>query len=74
MEIINPVRRGVYDWRTEVKELGVAERSNNRKRKSRERSETCHLHVGDQEDMQKCRGRENHHFKSLARCARAREL
>jgi hypothetical protein len=31
MEIINPVRKGVYDWRTEVKELGVAEKNKNRK-------------------------------------------
>jgi hypothetical protein len=30
MDIINPIRRGVYDWGTEVKELGVAERNENR--------------------------------------------
>jgi hypothetical protein len=34
IEIINPVRVGVYDWRTEVKELGVAERNENRKKRA----------------------------------------
>jgi hypothetical protein len=31
MEIINPVRIGVYDWRTELKKLGAAERKRNGK-------------------------------------------